>query len=300
MASVARMALLAAAGLIALAAAHGSRDVSPGLSFVSAAPALLSAVRTVRAGVSAAAQPRPALAGSSFRSSAEGFSSSAFGAFVVAGSALASRCISRVVRHARRQRTWATKQRQNADYLKRNPPPGMTKSELTRRLLKIDIFRRKDLAATEFFLFNDPRDDKFQWSVVKTKNYMDEQATLVDDIKKRKLTTREQLGLGLPPTDLKLNAMMKMRGTSAGQAIKTEMDANKRKQAASGEVQTVQLDADVVAAMAAKKGAPKGGSRGPDLSNVDSEFMAFKGLAMTKKQKAAMAARAAAKKKKSR
>ncbi|CAE8590559.1 unnamed protein product [Polarella glacialis] len=178
----------------------------------------------------------------------------------------------------------------------------MTKSDLTRKLLKIDIFRRKDLAATEFFLFNDPRDDKFQWSVVKTKNYMDEQATLVDDIKKRKLTTREQLGLGLPPTDLKINAMMKMRGTSAGQAIKTEMDANKRKAAVSGEVQTVQvqLDPAVEAAMAAKKGAPKGGSRGPDLSNVDSEFMAFKGLAMTKKQKAAMAARAAAKKKKSR
>ncbi|CAE8673498.1 unnamed protein product [Polarella glacialis] len=131
---------------------------------------------------------------------------------------------------------------------------------------------------------------------------MDEQATLVDDIKKRKLTTREQLGLGLPPTDLKINAMMKMRGTSAGQAIKTEMDANKRKAAVSGEAQTaqVQLDPAVEAAMAAKKGAPKGGSRGPDLSNVDSEFMAFKGLAMTKKQKAAMAARAAAKKKKSR
>ena len=43
---------------------------------------------------------------------------------------------------------------------------------------------------------------------------------MVDDVKKKKLTSREDLGLPPPPTDLKLKSMAKIQGSSAVQASK--------------------------------------------------------------------------------
>lgn len=167
----------------------------------------------------------------------------------------------------------------------------MTKSALDRRLLKIKLFRRKDIYDSEMFLYNDPRSEKFQWSIDKTRQWLDEQATLVDDIKKKKLTRREDLGLPLSPVDLKQRAMQKMRGSSPAMAAKAEAESQAKLQAqqgAAGERPGVK-----------KPVGPKPGAqeRPVDLSEIDSEFMAYKGLQMSKKQKAALAARAAEKKK---
>ncbi|OLQ09660.1 hypothetical protein AK812_SmicGene6736 [Symbiodinium microadriaticum] len=134
----------------------------------------------------------------------------------------------------------------------------------------------------------DPRDDRWQWDVDKTRQFLDEEATMVDDIKKKKLTSRDDLGLPLPPTDLKLKAIAKIQRSNAAQASKQE--------AAKAEKEDKPK-----APPAANKRRGRGGVTEEvdvDLGNVDVEFLNYKGLVMTKKQKAAFAARAAKAKKK--
>eukprot|EP00434_Breviolum_minutum_P021519 symbB.v1.2.018990.t1/scaffold1501.1/size122984/2 len=185
---------------------------------------------------------------------------------------LASQCETKIAMEAKKRETWPIKQRQNAEYLARHPRPPMTEKERKRRLLKIQLFRRQDLMLCEQFLYNDPRDERWQWDVDKTRQFLDEQATLVDDVKKKKLTTREDLGLPLPPTDLKLNAMAKIQRSSAVQASK---EKSKSEEKTTGKEKT-----------------RRGGPQEPDLSNVDIDFMNYKGLVMTRRQKAQFAQRA--------
>eukprot|EP00931_Biecheleriopsis_adriatica_P039709 TRINITY_DN2269_c0_g1_i1.p1 TRINITY_DN2269_c0_g1~~TRINITY_DN2269_c0_g1_i1.p1 ORF type:complete len:268 (-),score=78.67 TRINITY_DN2269_c0_g1_i1:101-904(-) len=186
-----------------------------------------------------------------------------------------------VARQAKKKLTWPLKWKMNTEYRKRNPRPAMTKSDLFWRLLKVRLFRRQDEFQAEKFIFNDPRDDKYQWGIDKVRQYLDEQATLQDPIKTKKLTSREDLGLPPPPTDLKLKALGKMRGGNFAAARKSEKQAEEEKKA---EKQPP-----------GKKAARR--DEGPDLTMVDAEFMDYKGLVMTKKQKASMAARAAKAKK---
>eukprot|EP00913_Durusdinium_trenchii_P017578 g16519.t1 len=127
----------------------------------------------------------------------------------------------------------------------------------------------------ERYIFNDPREDRWQWGLDKTRQYLDEQATLVDEVKNKKLTSREDLSLPLPPTDLKINAMKRMQGTSADMASKEE---RKKK--------------DEEAKKKSKDEQPKE----QNLEEVDIEFMNYKGLVMTRKQKAQYAQRAQRKK----
>jgi len=193
-----------------------------------------------------------------------------------------------VAMEAKRKRTWPTKFRQNAEYLARHPPPAMTSKKRRRRLLYINLFRRQDEMLCEKYIYNDPRDDKWQWDVDKTRQFLDEEATMVDDIKKKKLTSRDDLGLPLPPTDLKLKAIAKIQRSTAAQASKQEAAKAEKEQATPGRAP-------------ANKRLGRGGVKEEvdvDLGNVDVEFLNYKGLVMTKKQKAAFAARAAKAKKK--
>ncbi|CAJ1336506.1 unnamed protein product [Effrenium voratum] len=182
---------------------------------------------------------------------------------------------------AKKRLTWTVKQRQNAEYKARHPPPAMTNKERKRRLLKIDLFRREDLMLTEKYLYNDPRDARWQWDIDKTRQYMDEQATLVDDIKRKKLTSREDLNLPLPPTDLKLTALAKISRSSAAQASKEQA---KKKESEEKKPKVV-------------KGQK---FEDPDLTDVDIDFMNYKGLVMSRRQKAQYALRAQRRKKQER
>ncbi|CAE7350220.1 unnamed protein product [Symbiodinium natans] len=187
-----------------------------------------------------------------------------------------------VAMEAKRQRTWPIKFRQNAEYLARHPPPAMTEKKRKRRLLYINLFRRQDEMLCEKYIFNDPRDDRWQWDVDKTRQFLDEEKTMVDDIKKKKLTSRDDLGLPLPPTDLKIKAIAKIQRSTAAQASKQEADKANKEEGKPRAKKKSQMNQEV------------------DLGNVDVEFMNYKGLVMTRKQKAAFAARAAKNKKQGR
>mmetsp|Transcript_3748 Transcript_3748/g.7826 ORF Transcript_3748/g.7826 Transcript_3748/m.7826 type:complete len:150 (+) Transcript_3748:92-541(+) len=106
--------------------------------------------------------------------------------------------------------------------------------------------------------------------------------------RRKKLTSRDDLGLPLPPTDLKLKAIAKIQRSTAAQASKQEAAKAEKEQATPGRAP-------------ANKRLGRGGVKEEvdvDLGNVDVEFLNYKGLVMTKKQKAAFAARAAKAKKK--
>ncbi|CAE7379752.1 unnamed protein product [Symbiodinium sp. CCMP2456] len=195
-----------------------------------------------------------------------------------------------VAMEAKRKRTWPTKFRQNAEYLARHPPPAMTSKKRRRRLLYINLFRRQDEMLCEKYIYNDPRDDRWQWDVDKTRQFLDEEATMVDDIKKKKLTSRDDLGLPLPPTDLKLKAIAKIQRSTAAQASKQE--------AAKEEKEKEKKPAGVARTNTRRGRGGVTEEVDVDLGNVDVEFLNYKGLVMTKKQKAAFAARAAKAKKK--
>lgn len=188
------------------------------------------------------------------------------------GCLAAARRAGLVVRQQARGDTWVSKQRSNAAYLKRNPPPMLTPRELRKRTTKILLFRRQDEEKCEMHLFIDPRADKYQWSVEKTRIWLDQQATMVDDIKKKKLTSREDVGMPPPAICLYEKAMREIR-SSSGQKKQEEAKPAKEEE----EEKT--------------PGKKKEKKKAVDLSNIDSEFMAYKGLALSKKQKAAMASR---------
>lgn len=173
-----------------------------------------------------------------------------------------------------RRDSWVEKQKSNAEYLKRNPPPALTPRELRKRTTKILLFRRQDEEMCERHIFIDPRTDKYQWSVDRYRIWLDQQATMVDDIKKKKLTSREDVGMPPPAICLYEKAMRELRSSSG---------MTKKEEAKPAEEET-------------DKKKKKEKAKPVDLTNIDSEFMAYKGLTMTKKQKAALAARAQKKK----
>lgn len=178
--------------------------------------------------------------------------------------------------------SWKEAQIKNALYLLRNPVPKLTPRALRKRLTKVELFRRQDMEDCEKFLFIDPREDKYQWSVEKTRIFLDQKATEVNEIKTKKLTSREKLNL--PPPAICLY-------TKATERIKTASLADLQKDAADKQkTETKEVDGE---GGKGKKGKavvkPKAAT--VDLTNVDSEFMAFKGLVQSKKQRAAAAAR---------
>jgi len=161
---------------------------------------------------------------------------------------------------AKRQLSWYKKQRQNAEYQKRNPPPLLTKRELRKRVTKVKLMRRQDLWTTEFWLYIDPRDEKYQFSVQETKRWM-ESPDYVDEAR-----LRDSLGIPQSPISYTALAMQKIRGerlAASGRGAPAETSEQTKKQE----------------------------KKGIDLSNIDTEFLNFKGIQLTKKQKAQAAAR---------
>lgn len=218
-----------------------------------------------------------------------------FNIAALCGCIVAARTVSAIVCRAKRHLTWYHKQWQNQEYLSRHPRPSLKKTELGRRLLKIKLFRREDEYWNEFFVYNDPRDDRWQWSVAQVRQYLDEQATTTDDIKRLKLTSREDVGLPLAPTDQKLRAMQRITVSGMKAAERSEQMGQV---VAEKKAEVAEEKADPKKVVRKSKAQKDAEEKGPDLSNIDSEFMAYKGLVMTKRQKAAAAARAAAKAKK--
>jgi len=174
---------------------------------------------------------------------------------IVAGTvATAARLATSVIMHAKKHDTWKAKQWRNADYLRRNPPPLLTKRELRKRVTKVKLMRREDEWACEFPLYIDPRDKKYQWSVEKVKQMQN-----IPEFKSME-RIREEAGCAMPPFRMCDAALqeMRVRGSKAGTA-----EEEKPVSAARGKRQQ---------------------SRGIDLSNINMEFARFKGLKLTKKQ----------------
>lgn len=176
---------------------------------------------------------------------------------VIAGAAgleSEARDASSVAMRGKRMKTWNVKQIKNAFYAKRNPKPVMPQRELKKRVTKVKLMRRIDEWATEFYVYHDPRDEQYQWSVPDVKRIF-ENPDFVDDDR-----LRESLGVPLAPIRMYATALEKMRGErlQASARTATELDDKEQKK----------LD------------------KGVDLSTVDDEFLAFKGIELSKKEKA--------------
>lgn len=124
--------------------------------------------------------------------------------------------------------------------------------------------RRDDVWATEFWIRVDPRDERYQWPVEEVKRIME--LPKYQPIER----VREAMGVPMPPISLMKSALEKMR--------------NERAQA-SGRVAAKSTSTDDTQAGAKKE------KKTIDLSSIDSEFLAYKGIQLTKKQKAAAASK---------
>jgi len=160
--------------------------------------------------------------------------------------------------NTKRAKNW-----RNADRVRRHPPPLLTLKELRKRLLRVQLLRRKDIAATEEAWNYDPRTEDFQMSVADVKRMMETPGYISIE------QEREGLGAPMPPFTLMDDAMQVIRGERMG-GIKREQPGKKDDKS----------DAD------SKKGKmkAKGPSEGIDLSNIDMDFVNFKGIQMTKKE----------------
>uniref|UniRef100_A0A7S4RH22 Uncharacterized protein n=1 Tax=Alexandrium monilatum TaxID=311494 RepID=A0A7S4RH22_9DINO len=185
------------------------------------------------------------------------------------GLACAGRAASPVAMMGKRRRTWNEKQIKNYWYAKRNPKPVMPNRELMKRKTKVDLMRRIDLWSTEFYVYTDPRDARYQWSLADVKRMQENPENEDED------RLRERMGVPLAPIRMYANALEEMRGERLG--------LSKRGAAA----------ADAASETTEKE--QKRPERGVDLSNIDDEFLAFKGIELSKKQKAQRAANKAKK-----
>jgi len=178
-------------------------------------------------------------------------------------SAASDRSDSRVACYAKRIKSKAIKLRQGKEYAKRKPKQELlTKKELRLRTTKVRLLRRADIMETERWLHENPNGPKHQWSVVQTRQYMEANQVDTDE------RIREQYGIPLPPIRFMRDALNQMRqerlsagsrGQQQGQEDKGESDTKKK----------------VVA-----KGRPKS----IDLTDINSEFMSYRGIAISKKK----------------
>lgn len=208
-------------------------------------------------------------------------------ASAAAAAAIAVRLASRTVCRARRQRTWNRKQVINAAYAARCPRPALKSKELKQRLEKIAIIRRDDVWATEFPIYVDPRDERYQQSVEETQRQFSQPGFKSQD------KIREELGIPLPPFRMCEMALAKMRG----QAPTVTVEKPPEEEAEEGEEEAVvkgkKLPAWIQARMERKKQLKEEEAQkiGVDLSNIDDEFMNLKGIKLSRKAEAARQAR---------
>merc|ERR1712187_942414 len=111
------------------------------------------------------------------------------------------------------------------------------------RLEKIAIIRRDDVWATEFPIYVDPRDERYQQSVEETQRQFSQPGFKSQD------KIREELGIPLPPFRMCEMALAKMRG----QAPTMEKPPEGEEGEEEGVVKGKKLPALVLARMDRKK-----------------------------------------------
>lgn len=159
-------------------------------------------------------------------------------------------------RFAKVRGTWKEKQRRNAEYLSRHPPPLMKKRALTFKIMYARLIRREDEEFCEWASWIDPREPEYQWSVekVRTMNENPENVTMERQ--------RALIGIPMPPIRLTETALKQMRGGAGG------APSSKRNEDVGGNLPERGED------------APKGNV---DLSTVELDFIKFKGFEVSKK-----------------
>jgi len=159
-------------------------------------------------------------------------------------------------RFAKVRGTWKEKQRRNAEYLSRHPPPLMKKRALTYKIMYARLIRREDEEFCEWASWIDPREPEYQWSVekVRTMNENPENVTMERQ--------RALIGIPMPPIRLTETALKQMRGGAGG------APSSKRNEDVGGNLPERGED------------APKGNV---DLSTVELDFIKFKGFEVSKK-----------------
>jgi len=174
-----------------------------------------------------------------------------------------ARATSPVALRGKRMKTWDVKQLKNHFYALRNPKPVLPKRELRKRVTKVKLMRREDEWVTEVFMHYDPRDKEWQMPIKDVKRMMETPDFQLED------RVRESLGVPLAPIRLYQNALEEMRGERRQASARTadqKTDQEKKKM-----------------------------DKGIDLSNIDEEFLNFKGIELSKKDKAKKAANRAQK-----
>jgi len=167
----------------------------------------------------------------------------------------------------RKGNTKKAKNWRNADRVRRHPPPLLTLKELRKRLLRVQLMRRKDIEACEDAWNYDPRTEDFQMSVADVKKMMETPGYISIE------QEREGLGAPMPPFTLMDDAMQVIRGERMG-GIKREQPGKK--------------DGKPSEAGSGTGKKPSKGRDAVDLSNIDMDFVNFKGIQMTKKELARM------------
>jgi len=165
--------------------------------------------------------------------------------------------------HARRIKSKAIKLNQGKIYLKFHKRELLTKKELRMRTTKVRLLRRADEMETERWLHDNPNSPKHQWSVVKTRQYMDANQVDTDE------RIREQYGIPLPPIRFMRDALNQMR--------QERLKAGSRTQQTRAPQDKAESDGKKEVAKAAR---PKS----IDLTDINSEFMSYRGIAISKKK----------------
>merc|ERR1719215_2347044 len=165
-----------------------------------------------------------------------------------------------------RQRCIQIKMRRKLRLGERKTMVVLTSKQLRLRTTKVKLLRRADIMETERWLHEDPNTPKHQWSVVKTRQYMEANQVETDE------RIREQFGIPLPPIRFMRDALNSMR-----------MERLSKGGASKGQVKQEQQDGDDKEDKPAKAKSPRAGGK-IDLSDINTEFMTYRGIAVSKKK----------------
>jgi hypothetical protein len=175
---------------------------------------------------------------------------------------ISDRSDSLVACHAKRVKSKKIKLNQGKEYAKRHKMELLTKKELRMRTTKLRLLRRADIMETERWLHENPNSPTHQWSVVQTRQYMEANQVDTDE------RIREQLGIPLPPIRFMRDALNQIRQERL-QAGSTARNAAKAKEDKEGD---------------GPKKVVKARAKSIDLTDINSEFMSYRGIAISKKK----------------
>jgi len=195
-----------------------------------------------------------------------GFTQGALGIFAAAIGAVASGVALGPMK-TRLQDTKINKNYRNANRLRRHPSPLLTEKELRKRTFKVQLLRRKDIAACEDAWNYDPREAKYQMDVQEVKRIVETPGYVSVE------QEREALGAPMPPFSLMDDALSLIRQE---RLTGSRREKQPKQEGEGGD------DAKARPAQKGKKGVRTTG--GVDLSTMDMDFVDFKGIQMTKKE----------------